>query len=105
MLQAQGVSLPPSVRLGEGRVTGTMQGSQVAHHVQADWHAQDADAHGTADLRPEAMDLSLHAPTLDVQARLHMQPADLEALKGAVTQAEVSELAKQVSIARALCGF
>ena len=92
----QGVSLPPSVVLGEGRVTGTMQGSQVAPHIQAHWHAQGAEAHGTADLRPETMDLSLHAPSLEVQARLHLQPPDLEAMKGAVTQAEVSELAKQV---------
>ena len=56
-----------------------------------------AEAHGTADLRPETMDLSVHAPSLDVQSRLYMQPPDLEAMKKATTQAEVTALASQVS--------
>lgn len=55
-----------------------------------------AAAHGTADLKPEAMDVTAHAPTLDVQARLYMQPPDWAALRQATSQAEVSALAKQV---------
>lgn len=56
-----------------------------------------AEAHGTADLRPETMDLSVHAPNLDVQGRLYMQAPDLEAMKKATTQAEVTALAHQVN--------
>ena len=90
--------------LGEGKVTATMEGSQAAPSIRAQWQAQGAEAHGTATLKPETTDLTIHAPCLDVQGRLYMQPPDLEALKQATTQAEVSALARQVRVALiALC--
>ena len=92
----QGVSLPQSLILGEGHITGTMEGSQVAPRVRAQWQALGAEAHGTADLQPETVDVTVHAPSLDVQGRLYMQPPDMEAMKQAVTQAEVTALASQV---------
>ena len=89
--------VPPSVVLGKGNVQGTMQGSHVEPNINATWELPDAQAKGTADLSPKTTAVTCKAPAVDVSGALHVVPPDFEAVKKAMTQAEVSALAVPVS--------
>lgn len=93
--------LPPSLVMGEGNVQGSLQGSLLAPEVAASWQLPEASASGTASIAREVTKVTCKAPAFDVSAALHVVPPDFEAVKNAVTQAEISALAVPVSI----CSF
>ena len=84
---AQGTQLPAALVLGEARVTGRMEGSQLAPEITATWAARAAEASGTAALSRDAMRFTCQAPALEASGTLFLRPPPLHAMKSVVTQA------------------
>lgn len=99
----QGMQVPPSVILGKGSVQGTMQGSHAEPTISTKWELPGAQASGTAVFSPKTTAVTCKAPAVDVSGALHVIPPDFEAVKKAMTQAEVSALAVPVSLRLGSC--
>jgi hypothetical protein len=91
------MQLPPSLQMGEGHVRGSMEGSLMAPKITATWQLPAASAAGTANLSRETTEVTCKAPAIDVSAALHVVPPSFDAIKKAVTQAEITALAQPVS--------
>ena len=90
------MKLPAPLILGNGTVTGSLEGSLVAPDLKTAWHLPEANASGRLEVSRVTTKVTCKAPALDVSAALHVVAPDLEAVKKAVTQAEVSALAAPV---------
>ena len=92
----QDAELPPALVLGRGSVQGSMTGSALAPEIRTTWAAEGAEAHGTADFSPLRTAFACTAPAVEGSAVLRLKPPDMEAMKAAVTQAQVAAAAAQV---------
>jgi len=79
-------------------VRGAMEGSLMAPRIAATWQLPAASASGTANLSRETTEVTCKAPAIDVSAALHVVPPSFEAIKKAVTQAEITALAQPVCL-------
>ena len=92
----QEAELPPVLVLGRGSVQGSMLGSALAPQLRTTWAAEGAEARGSADFDPTKTALAWSAPAVEGSAVLRLKPPNMDALRAAVTQAQVAALAAQV---------
>ena len=90
------MKLPAPLILGKGTVKGSLAGSLMAPDLRTTWDLPEANASGSLEVSRETTKVTCKAPALDVSAALHVVPPDMEAVKKAVTQAEVTALAAMV---------
>ena len=91
------MKLPPSLILGRGTVKGSLKGSLMAPDLKTAWTLPEANATGGLEVSRETTRVTCKAPALDVSAALHVVPSDIEEMKKAITQAQVTALAAPVS--------
>ncbi len=70
----------------------------MSPRIAATWQLPAASANGTAKLSRETTEVTCKAPAVDVSAALHVVPPSFEAIKKAVTQAEITALAQPVHL-------